>query len=945
MRGADRETFLRQACGADVELREEVERLLRAATPTDDFLEQPALRRAVLAEPPRFAAGDQLLDRFRIVRLIGRGGMGEVYEAHDSELGIAVALKTVRASVAVDERAIAKFRSEVRQARSVAHPNVCRVYDLFMATTIDGPVRFLTMELLEGKTLAETLRETGPMSADAAMPTARDVAEALDEAHRQHIVHRDLKPGNIIIVNDGGHTRAVVTDFGLSTRVSDLESRVALSDRLAGTEGYIAPEQRESGAVGPAADIFAFGVLLHEMLTGRTPDEALPMDGVPPRWRKAIAACREHDPQARPQTASDVLTIANGPAWSLTRGAAGAALVLAVLAVALYAPISRLFSARPVEGGTVVLAGIANETSDADLTAITDMFRYQLQQSSVVSALAEDRVADILRQMVSADVPLTPERAREVAWRSGARGIASGRLRGGASGYVLTMRFEERGQRPDVAGSTQVRSFESRDRSELRDTVRAAAKWLRISTGESGSQVAAADRPVEDVTSSSWQAVALFSRAQTLIAASREDDALALLNEAVRLDPDFALAWMRMGDVLMTFRRSEEGYQKWEKALEVFRRRQLSPREEYRIRGMFANDTDDYAEAERVYRLYMLSFPNDFAPYFYIARPLMMVGRTDEAIRMLEEAQKRDPRAYSVPAQLAMFKLRGGRLDDVEPNIAAVRALGQPAWAECLQGQLEFLRGDYAAALKRFDSLAQSENAMLRARAPLMRAAVLADLGRTRAAIDALQEGAALDAKRGDQPARADKLLALAELSLRQGDRRACRDFCIQVEQIDRSPLRLAQAAALVARSGAPADAGRLLAHMRADSKSRKTKADRTRIEGEILLAQGDPTSAWASFQRAAALEAPGILCEYLARGAAAAGETGTAIALYERMATDPGYYWRYPDTDPGRWMESVKTYLALTRSSPTRMTPELTARYLSLVNARLSDGVADMKE
>jgi tetratricopeptide (TPR) repeat protein len=329
--------------------------------------------------------------------------------------------------------------------------------------------------------------------------------------------------------------------------------------------------------------------------------------------------------------------------------------------------------------------------------------------------------------------------------------------------------------------------------------------------------------------------------------------------------------------------------------------------------------------------LYLLTYPQDYRPYFYIARPLLMLGRSDEAVRMLEEAWAKNAGEFSIPAQLAMARLRTGRLNVVQPAVAALRQLGQDAWAECIEAQMDFLTGNYSRALERFDSLGRAANPALRARAPSLTAAVYADLGRTADAIRQLTEGADRDARTGNVEARADKLLARASLELRIGRTRACRDSCLQVEQLDSSQLRLARVAALYAQAGAVADAARLLAQLPEESASRRVQIDRRRVQAEILLASGQRKEAWAEFQRAAALEAPGVMPEYLARSAAAAGELGVAVAMYERMATDPGYFGRYPDNEHGRWFDAHVSYLRLARRTGTAPVAAIVAQYRTL--------------
>jgi serine/threonine protein kinase/tetratricopeptide (TPR) repeat protein len=903
--------------------------------PADDFLELPAI--APLSLPrdlALFQKGDVLAERFRIVRFLGSGGMGEVYEALDLELSTAVALKTIRAELADDARAIERFRGEVLRARTVSHHHVCRVHDLFAHQTGSATVRFLTMELLDGETLAARLAAEGALPVALVSMLAVQIGSAVDEAHRLGIIHRDLKPGNVMLVGHGAALRAVVTDFGLAHRLVDPScdaGMTALSERQAGTATYMAPEIWAGGIIGPASDLYSFGVIVHEMLTGYAPDgdasgaaARCVARSLPRSWRRMVEACLSTNPARRPGSAVEAMRTATGlrarlrrQAWMTLTG------MVALLALAFYAPLLRSLTWRADlrPGAALVMADIANGTDEPEIDTLTELLRRQLEQSKYVSLVSRERVDQALATMTGpAGAPLTIERARELLWRGAGDAFVSGRTWRSNQAYGLSVRIESRPVKPDVVGRNWSRAYEARNRTELLARIRDAANWIRTSVGEATTDIPQNDRPVAEVTTSSWQALHLYSRAEQLLAGGRQEDGLALLAESTRLDPDFALGWMRMGDVLMSRGQFEEAYDRWEQALNVSKRRQLTPREEYRIRGLYASDTHDYVEAERIYRVWLLSYPADARPLFYIARPLLMLGRTGDAIKMLEAAWQKEPYLYYIPVHLAMFQLRAGRSEDVPALIVDLKRMGQGAWAECLQGQLDFLVGRYKSALGHFEHLEAVDHPLLRSRSTVLQASVLAELGRTGEAIAALERGVSADVESGDRPSRADKLLALASLHLRLSHARVCRDLCVQVEQLDRSTRRLAQSAVLLARAGYPADAAAVLSRLDAKSTVRSVQVDRQRIKGEILLARGQPKTAWAAFQQAGALDAPGIPHEYLARSAVAAREEGTALALYSRMASDPGYYWHYPDAEPpGAWSDALDTYLRLAKKTDPR--------------------------
>lgn len=253
-----------------------------------------------------YSAGDRLGDRFTIVRPLGQGGMGEVYEARDEVLGENIALKTIRPELA-GKNGFSYLLEEVRTAKRVTHPNVCRIHDVYRDEEASF---FVTMELLHGATLSAEIQCRGgkgfPLA--EALPLLSDMAAALDAAHAAQIIHRDFKPGNVMIVPRDGQRHAVVMDFGLAKRVTRDESGTHVT--IAGTPGYMAPEQREGGDVTTRSDVYSLGVVIVEMLTGRRPavSPAHKLDAaLPPRCRAVIRRCLEIDPRRRYATAGEAV--------------------------------------------------------------------------------------------------------------------------------------------------------------------------------------------------------------------------------------------------------------------------------------------------------------------------------------------------------------------------------------------------------------------------------------------------------------------------------------------------------------------------------------------------------------------------------------------------------------------------------------------------------------
>jgi serine/threonine protein kinase len=276
--------------------------------------------------------------RYRLQRFIGRGGMGEVYEAEDALLHAPVALKTVIASLAGDPTAVRRLKREVLLARRITHPNICRIFDFGeQAEEPDGrrgPLVFLTMELLDGETLRQRLLARGRLAPAQALPLVAQMAAGLEAAHRAAVIHRDFKSDNVLLARDPGHSggeRVVVTDFGLARpSLPQLGNRrdfaTTAAGAMIGTFTHAAPEQLQGLNLTPAADVHALGVVLYEMVTGgllpfsgRSPmetaerrlrDEApSPRRLVPdldPRWEAVILRCLARDPAARYPSAAAV---------------------------------------------------------------------------------------------------------------------------------------------------------------------------------------------------------------------------------------------------------------------------------------------------------------------------------------------------------------------------------------------------------------------------------------------------------------------------------------------------------------------------------------------------------------------------------------------------------------------------------------------------------------
>ncbi len=366
----EREVYLSRVCFEDPALTRTARRLLAfpaspdlqdaAAEPVHAGVSASGIWSPLPAAPGSrsknwavLPAGLVLAHRYRIEAFLASGGMGRVYRVHDLELDATLALKTLHPDIASDPASLRRFKQEVLLARSVTHPHVCRIFDL--SRDEERNLTFLTMEYLRGETLGAYLRRNGPLAAEQALIWVRQLAEALDTAHRVGIVHRDLKSANVMIVAEGGEGRAVITDFGLAIAIergAAVEPGPAnASDALAsashggprsttsaalqlgpivGTPAYMSPEQVRGGPVGPASDLYALGVVLFEMRTGQLPFPAatpraaalahLTMDPRRPgtlapveaHWEETILRLLAKDPARRFASAREVVLALEG---------------------------------------------------------------------------------------------------------------------------------------------------------------------------------------------------------------------------------------------------------------------------------------------------------------------------------------------------------------------------------------------------------------------------------------------------------------------------------------------------------------------------------------------------------------------------------------------------------------------------------------------------------
>jgi len=294
-----------------------------------------------------FQPSQLLAGRFKVIRYVARGGMGEVYEAQDEELNERVAVKTARFENTQTAHEIERFRREIQLARKVTHPNVCRTFDVFrhgvsQSGRSHSQILIVSMELLCGETLAQRIRDGGRFQTAEALALVEQLCAGLAAAHRVGVIHRDFKSSNVMLVKSaasapGGEppqsetVRAVITDFGLAHAEEVEGGTLTRLGDIVGTPAYMAPEQIDGGAITPATDIYALGVVIYEMLTGLLPFSAdtplatamkrlnqiapsprLHIPDLDPRWESVVARCLERTPERRFASTDDVARVLRG---------------------------------------------------------------------------------------------------------------------------------------------------------------------------------------------------------------------------------------------------------------------------------------------------------------------------------------------------------------------------------------------------------------------------------------------------------------------------------------------------------------------------------------------------------------------------------------------------------------------------------------------------------
>lgn len=574
----ERQRFAEELCGSDHETRSFLLKLIRSAAPSRLTTDTPIQQfEDDDGYSPSFLPNEILLDRFRIVRFLGRGGMGEVYEADDAETG-RVALKTIRPEIAGESHILERFRHEVQCARKVTGPHVCRIHEFFTLPAANGrpATAFLTMEFLEGITLADRIDSGVPLSIQEAEKVALEICRGLQTIHDVDIVHRDLKTRNIMLALRKRGAEAVLMDFGLARETSPVALAAApggsgstVPGTIVGTPEYMAPEQFQAGKLTPATDIYALGVVLYEMATGKLPfqaptpvaaavQRAKPLKPVssfrkdlPHRWETTIERCLRYAPEERFQSAEEVARVLQqkwqpGTLLITRRGWIPAAVGgAAITAMALLSeePLQRMLHPVPKPRRVALIAGAAQGASPEDVSLL----------SSVVDSVA---YALTRAEQVERDLFVLPPRAARQQKAVTAPEIV------GLFGVNLLLRITA--SWTSNAFHAGIELVRASNNSRIRHTtlVCEAATLYRLPAlmAREASHILGLAENIDDSQPSAPkttnpEAYAAYERARGLLALNgfpNIDKAIAELQKAVDLDPQFAEAWAALGQAYVS---------------------------------------------------------------------------------------------------------------------------------------------------------------------------------------------------------------------------------------------------------------------------------------------------------------------------------------------------------------------------------------------------------
>jgi len=844
-----------------------------------------------------FEPGQIVGGRYRIVRLIGAGGMGEVYEAHDLELNEDIAIKAVRAAMAT-AGSYERLKREINLARQITHRNICRTFDLGRHDGPTGAVLFVTMELLRGQTLAQRIRERGRLTAAEALPIVEQIAAGLSAAHARGIIHRDLKSENVIIDGD----RAAITDFGLARTQSgsETDSDVTRPGEIIGTPAYIAPEQCTGAKPTTASDIYAFGVILYEMVTGTTPFEGstavtavfrkvhelpesprLHVPELDRTWERVILRCLERKPEDRFATAQEAVDAlrADGVAMAPSQrqramriAAIAAAVLVAIAAVIVLRPRVSVRPAKPTiaQRPSVAVIGFVNTTGRHELdwlsTALAEMLTTELAAQGRIRTVSGDDVQRAHHELRLPDsVSPSSEALARLSRNLNAELLVHGSYTAVGSGPALTIRVDARLE--DEAGrGREISVAESGSESRLFDTVSRIGARMRAAMGVAPQPAAAATAilPSDPVAGRAYSEG--LARLRTFDALG----ARGLFTKAAAAQPNQPMIHFELANAVSVL-----GYDRRarDEAKRAFELSTGLPREQRLVvEGGYRESVADWPQAMEIYRSLMRFFPDDVDYALRLANVQIKSGNASAALDTVRQLRQLPEPLGSDP-----------RIDVAEMEAAATL-------------------GDYPrlqkAAARAIETANRRGAGLIAARAHSALGLALHRQGRTDEALTEQRRALAIYRETGDRAAIGRALLRIGSVYVYRGSNVEARPYYEQARQIGdelgdawlRAAARNNLAFCAFTR-GDPSEGERLLGEMLALSREngdRKIEATALDNLGYAAYLLGDLNAAERRFRESVTI-AEAMKSKQLL--AVAEQNVGDALLARGRVGDARGYY------------------------------------------------------
>ena len=683
--------------------------------------------------------GGKPVSHYLVLDKLGRGGMGVVFRANDLKLNRHVALKFLPEEFAKDPRPLERFQQEACAAAALNHPNICTIYEI--GEHQSRP--FIAMELLEGKTLKDLLAER-PVQWEEILELGIQIAGALEAAHQSGIVHRDIKPANLFVTQRG---QAKILDFGLAklmpkqasmvAKDADIEEVAADSTGTGrqtgpsspiGTVAYMSPEQIRGEELDARTDLFSFGVVLYEMATGRGPfqgnantavfQQILSQAPIPPlqlrqdlpvEFERIIQKALEKNRRVRYQEAAEILadlqclkrglessSAARKPAARLSRPA----LVAGTAALVITAAVSgRLFYSSGThtlsDADTIVLADFANSTGDAVFDdTLKQALATEFQQSPHWNILPERKETATLKLMGrSTAARIDAQTALDLCQRAGSKAVLAGSIARMGSQYAIGLNAIN----CETGGSLERESVQAAKKEGVLDALGAAARKMRGKLGESLKSVQRFDTRLEQATTPSLEALQAYSRGRkALIGAADYATAVSLFQQAIRIDPNFAMAYLSLGlsYASMTDDRFTENVRT---AYEL--RDRVSEWERLAIESRYCHSvTGNLLKARQTTALWAQTYPRDAVPANVLGEIDFQLGQYDSALAERREAVRLDPGGANLYIGLVGTYCALNRLEEARAAVAEAqqKKLDSPILHE-LQYLIGFLQDDVKA--------------------------------------------------------------------------------------------------------------------------------------------------------------------------------------------------------------------------------------------------------